>query len=148
MRGRSTSGFHRPGRHCSLRQARSAVRCFGESQERWAASYRKPTGCEADFGTFVHAFLHMGDSVEQKGGWLGEGNEHTAGSTSARGSLRFCCCAITHDTPGTPVYDKIDRNMVRRRRSQPRFGLNPRPPTTASLPVRAYVHQHSFSLLV
>ena len=33
MPGRSTSGFHRPDRHC-LHRARSAVRCLGESHER------------------------------------------------------------------------------------------------------------------
>ena len=33
MPGRSTSGFHRPGRHC-LHQARSAVRCSASRMKR------------------------------------------------------------------------------------------------------------------
>ena len=37
MPGRSTSGFHGPGRHC-LHQARSDLEVFGESHEGWAAA--------------------------------------------------------------------------------------------------------------
>ena len=40
LRGRSTSGFHRPGRYC-LHRARRAVRVLGTSHEGWAASYRE-----------------------------------------------------------------------------------------------------------
>ena len=39
MPGRSTSGFHRPGRCCLLHQSAKHREVFSESHEGWALSY-------------------------------------------------------------------------------------------------------------
>ena len=41
MLGRSSSGFHRLGRHC-VHQARSAVSCLASLMKSWAVSYEVP----------------------------------------------------------------------------------------------------------
>ena len=55
MPGRSTSGFHRPGRHC-LHQARSR-QVLGESHEGRAASFQEPL--------LRQTFFHVDGSVQQ-----------------------------------------------------------------------------------
>ena len=60
MPGRSTSGFHQPGRHCS-HQARSAVRCSASHMERelHASKDRSQDGLRH----LVPMFLLMDDSA-------------------------------------------------------------------------------------
>ena len=41
MPGRSTSGFHQPGKHC-LHQAQSAVRCSASRMKGSTASFQEP----------------------------------------------------------------------------------------------------------
>ena len=42
MPGRSTSGFHQPGRHCLHQASTKRREVFGESHEGWAASFQEP----------------------------------------------------------------------------------------------------------
>ena len=63
MPGRSRSGFHRPGRHCS-RQARRAERCPASRTRGELHPTTVRSAFEADSGNFRVLFGNMNDSVE------------------------------------------------------------------------------------
>ena len=57
MPGRSTPGFHRPGRHCLLALSAKRREVFSESHKGWAASLPR-TACEA--GLRMHGWQRQG----------------------------------------------------------------------------------------
>ena len=71
MSGRSTSGFHRPGRPCA-HQVRNAVGCSASRMKGKLHPAKKR--CDADFGTLCVLFLRMDDSVGCLGLFSGRGH--------------------------------------------------------------------------
>ena len=62
MPGRSTSGFHQPGRHC-LHQARSAVRCSASRMNGGPRPSKNPS--QDGLRHLVPTFLNSDDSANQ-----------------------------------------------------------------------------------